>query len=302
MCFLVLNCSQLQRHEVRQDSAASQGAVSRNDLSAYWGFYLLCRVYILKKSFCAGVCVCDHTHIMFDRRKRMEKVWQATKCRNNKENKEYIYIYLYICIYLYHTHRIGGIRRRSTCSKQIHHICLLGAYGPQWPLNFIGGILKNLNCPNLLTGGVFETNHLEARLKLGDFRGKAPAVSRTNPASRPSDIIFLPNCPFGYILVKLYLPQNSWGSSTSLARRFFFRQIGWKIWRLGVWADAKQLPFIATCDSVTPWLVAFFSQGWRSSMAWTAQVPLFLVFFLLFPFIPVDGRNPKQPPGMGLKA
>ena len=139
------------------------------------------------------------------------------------------------------------------------------------------------------------------------IRGRA-RVSKCfkSPRHRVNDTafgkVFLPNCPFGYILVKLYLPQNSWGSSTSLARRFFFRQIGWKIWRLGVWADAKQLPFIATCDSVTPWLVAFFSQGWRSSMAWTAQVPLFLVLFLLFPFIPVDGRNPKQPPGMGLKA
>ena len=98
-------------------------------------------------------------------------------------------VYLYICVYMYHNHRIGSIRRRSTCSKQIHHICILGAHGTQWPLNFIAGILKNLDCPNLLTGGVFETNHLEARLKLGDFGGKAPAVSRTNPASSPSPTI-----------------------------------------------------------------------------------------------------------------
>lgn len=33
--------------------------------------------------------------------------------------------------------------------------------------------------------------------------------------------VFLQNCPFGYILVKLNLPQNSGGSSTSLARCFF---------------------------------------------------------------------------------
>lgn len=84
--------------------------------------------------------------------------------------------------------------------------------------------------------------------------------------------VFLPNCPCGYILVKLISPSKQLGASTSVARWFFFGQIGWKIWRLGVWADAKRLPFMATCDSVTPWRVAFFfSQGWRSSMAWIAQ-------------------------------
>ena len=42
--------------------------------------------------------------------------------------------------------------------------------------------LKNFHCPNLLTGGVFVTSHLEAHLQLGDFGCKAPAVSRSNPA------------------------------------------------------------------------------------------------------------------------
>ena len=41
---------------------------------------------------------------------------------------------------------IGGIWRQSTCSKQIWYICLLGGHGTQWPLIFIGGILKNLDC------------------------------------------------------------------------------------------------------------------------------------------------------------
>lgn len=76
-----------------------------------------------------------------------------------------------------------------------------------------------------------------------------------------------------YILVKLKSPSKQlvhplhWRGGVF----FFFRQIGWKIWRLGVWADAKQVPFMATCASVTPQCCFFFSQGWRSSMAWIAQ-------------------------------
>lgn len=85
--------------------------------------------------------------------------------------------------------------------------------------------------------------------------------------------VFLPNCPFKLYFGQAKISIKTVGASTSLARRrfFFFRQIGWKIWRLGVWADAKQVPFMATCASVTPQCCFFFSQGWRSSMAWIAQ-------------------------------